>query len=169
MPSSLSNDRSPIAIEKCNFMRRESVPGNRRKVTRTSPSSDETREATPTTSGGTREVTRRALVVGTGDGAESTGWLAERGNPRRSAPRWTRPTRKKTLSCESGRGSYVCWRRRARTSPSLRARQLPLPFLSPCALISRPRTRGSSGACLPSCGRRSSTRTCTRTTCPPWR
>ena len=47
----------------------------------------------------------RAVVVGTGDGVGSTGWLAERGNPRRSAPRWTK---KRTLSCEGRRRSFVC-------------------------------------------------------------
>ena len=48
--------------------------------------------------GGTREVTRRAVEVG-------TRWLTDRANPRRSAPRWTRPKRKRTVSCDGGRSS----------------------------------------------------------------
>ena len=54
---------------------------------------------------GALEIARATVKTYTGDGAESTGWLAERGNPRRSALRRTRPKRKRTLSCEGKRRS----------------------------------------------------------------
>ena len=75
-----------------------------------------TRERRPRPAGGTREVTRRAVEVG-------TRWLVERANPRRSAPRWTRPKRKRTLSCEGKRRSFVCWRRRGPRVGATRAQR----------------------------------------------
>merc|ERR1711970_1669104 len=60
----------------------------------------ETRRAVDHEDGGRRGV----------ENVGSTRWLAQRANPRRSAPRWTRPTRKRTLSGEGKRRSFVCWR-----------------------------------------------------------
>ena len=91
--------------------------------------SGKTRDATPT-SCGTNEGGGGASGRGQDglwrrvDGAESTGWLAERSRPpRRSAPRWTRPKRKRTLSCEGKRRSYVCWRGRERRGRATRAQR----------------------------------------------